>query len=88
MTKTVLTGLFIMLIVYCNAQWSGVNSNTSYDLGNMQMISASKGFLAGQENLFTTNDGGVNWSAVYYNQPDSALYKSLNYNSLKFIMQI
>ncbi|MBP6731029.1 MAG: T9SS type A sorting domain-containing protein [Chitinophagales bacterium] len=85
MTKTVLTGLFIMLIVYCNAQWSGVNSNTSYDLGNMQMISASKGFLAGQENLFTTNDGGVNWSAVYYNQPDSALYKSLNYNSLKFI---
>ncbi|NVN95871.1 MAG: T9SS type A sorting domain-containing protein [Bacteroidetes bacterium] len=63
-TTVLILSWFFIFNSNLKAQWSSVSSSTLYDIYDIQFLNAYDIFLAGDDGLTKSSDGGYNWSIL------------------------
>lgn len=67
-----------------HAQWTNLNANLPGDLHSVYFINETEGYVAGENGVFRTLDGGTTWSkdVIQGNPGDSAVFVRTDFSSV------
>jgi photosystem II stability/assembly factor-like uncharacterized protein len=77
--------IFLFLSGNVKSQWVSQNSNSLYTIEDIHFVDNNIGFHCGIDGIYTTINGGSNWSQIMYSGSDSLTLVYSPFNEILFL---